>query len=76
MMMGGRIILAVFFLMFTIACLLAPCPMFPGNFLCSSIGSAVSVYSLYVSAFVNGLFYGLILWLVFAGISRRLESGK
>jgi hypothetical protein len=76
MAMGGRIILAVFFLMFTIASLLAPCPMFPGNFLCSSIGNAVSGYSLYVSAFVNGLFYGLILWLVFVGISRSLESEK
>lgn len=74
--MGGKIILAVFFLMLTIASLLAPCPMFPGNFLCSSIGSAVSTYSLYLSAFVNGLFYGLILWLVFVGISRRLESEK
>ena len=67
-------LLLIFFLMFVVASLLAPFPMFPGNFLCSSIGPAISAYTLYLSAVFNGLFYGAILWAVFAGISRKLEQ--
>jgi len=67
-------ILVIFFLMFTVASLLAPFPMFPGNLLCFSIGPAISEYTLYLSATFNGLFYGVLVWLVFAGISRKLEQ--
>lgn len=74
--MRGGLILIIFFLMFTIATLLVPCPMFPGSFLCISIGTAISGYTEYLSAVFNGVFYGVIMWLVFAGISRRLEQEK
>jgi hypothetical protein len=67
-------ILIIFFLMFTTASLLAPFPMFPGNFLCFKIGPAVTEYTLYLSAAFNGLFYGALVWAVFAGISRKLEQ--
>jgi len=67
-------ILLIFFLMFAAASLLAPFPMFPGNFLCFSIGPAISAYTFYLSAAFNGLFYGAVLWAVFAGISRKLEQ--
>jgi hypothetical protein len=70
--MKGASILVVFFLMFTVASLLAPFPMFPGNFLVATIGSAISAYALYLSAAFNGLFYGVLVWLVFAGIGRKL----
>jgi hypothetical protein len=53
---------------------MAPFPMFPGNFLCFSIGPAISAYTLYLSAAFNGLFYGVFVWLIFAGISRKLEQ--
>jgi hypothetical protein len=69
-------ILVIFFLMFTVASLLAPFPMFPGNLLFFSIGPAISEYALYLSAAFNGLFYGVLVWLVFAGISRKLEQER
>jgi hypothetical protein len=74
--MKGLLILAVFFLMFTVASLLIPCPMFPGSFLCLSIGSVISEYVGYLSALFNGVFYGVVLWLVFVAINRRLETEK
>jgi len=72
--MRGAIILIAFFLMFTVASLLIPSPMFPGNFFSTLIGLAASEYYKYLSAVFNGVFYGVILWLVFAVISRRLEK--
>lgn len=70
--MRGTLILVVFFLMFTFASLLIPSPMFPGNAFCMLIGEATSQHIEYLSAFFNGVFYGVILWLVFVVISRRL----
>jgi len=67
-------ILVVFFLLFTSASLLIPAPMFPGNVLCTAAGSAVANYAIYVGALLNGVFYGMVLWLVFNLISRRLEE--
>lgn len=74
--MRGILILVVFFSMFTVASLLIPSPMFPGIFFCNLIGQGVSEYALYLSAVFNGVFYGVILWLVFLVISRRLETEK
>jgi len=74
--MKGTLILVVFFLMFTSASLLIPSPMFPGNFFCMLIGEATSQYVEYLSALFNGVFYALILWLVFVVISRRLEQER
>jgi len=50
--------------------------MFPGNFFCTLIGGSTAEYSRYLSAVFNGVFYGVILWLVFTVISRRLEKEK
>jgi len=72
--MRGTLILIVFFLLFTSASLLIPSPMFPGNAFCMLIGEATSQHVEYLSAFFNGVFYALILWLVFVAISRRLEE--
>jgi len=74
--MRGALILIVFFSLFTLASLLIPSPMFPGTFFCALIGGAVNEYAGYLSAFFNGLFYGVILWVVFTVISRRLEVEK
>jgi hypothetical protein len=71
--MRGALILIVFFSLFTVASLLIPSPMFPGNFFSTLIGQSIGEYVKYLSAVFNGLFYGVILWLVFTVISRRLE---
>jgi len=72
--MRGLLILLAFFLLFTSASLLIPSQMFPGNIFCGLIGEAIREYSKYLSAVFNGVFYGVILWLVFAVTSRRLEK--
>ncbi|MEM3641155.1 MAG: hypothetical protein QXH37_04475 [Candidatus Bathyarchaeia archaeon] len=72
--MRGVIILITFFLIFLLASLLIPSPMFPGNIICALIGGAIDEYAEYLSAVFNGVFYGAILWLVFIAISRRLEE--
>jgi len=66
--------LSVFFLLFTSASLLIPSPMFPGSIFCLFIGEAVNEFSGYLSALINGLFYSLILWIVFVILSKRLEG--
>ncbi len=72
--MRGTRILLVFFSIFTSASLLIPCPMFPGNVVCALIGEAARRYSGLLGSVFNGLFYGLILWLTFVIISRKLEE--
>ncbi|MEM3596872.1 MAG: hypothetical protein QXJ53_01895 [Candidatus Bathyarchaeia archaeon] len=74
--MKGAAILLAFFLLFASASLLIPSPMFPGNFFCTLIGEAVSSYANYLSAFFNGIFYGVILWFVFSIISKKLVEEK
>lgn len=74
--MRGTRILVAFLILFTSASLLIPSPMFPGNVFCTWIGTAISGYEKFLSAFFNGVFYGVILWLAFAVISRRFEEEK
>ncbi len=74
-MQGGKILVA-FFLLFMAASLLIPSPMFPGNAFCTLIGGAVNEYPAFWSAAFNGVFYGVILWLVFVLISSRFEGEK
>jgi hypothetical protein len=69
--MRGAAIIMVFFSMFVLASLLIPLPMFPGNVFCALLGVA-SEYFKYLSAIFNGVFYGIILGLIFVAISRRL----
>ena len=72
--MRGKLILLVFFSMFTVASLLIPSPMFPGSLLLASVGGASPVYAQYISAVLNGVVYGVVLWTVFVVLSRRLEQ--
>jgi len=69
----GLIILA-FFSIFAVASILIPTPMFPGSWFCAAIGQGTQGYVSVLSAVFNGLFYGSILWLIFIGISRKLEA--
>ncbi|MGD8546099.1 MAG: hypothetical protein PVH12_07995 [Candidatus Bathyarchaeota archaeon] len=71
--MRGALILLTFFALFLVASLLIPHQMFPGNIFCTLIGEAISQYTWIFSAVFNGIFYGIILWLVFVFLSKRLE---
>ena len=72
--MKGILILTVFFSIFLIASLIIPSPMFPGNVICALVGNVENTYREVLSALFNGVFYGVLLWLVFVLISRRFEE--
>jgi hypothetical protein len=72
--MKGIPILIVFFTIFLAASLLIPSPMFPGNLLSNLFSNLSSAYKGWVSAFLNAVFYGIILWLIFVAVSRRFEE--
>jgi len=75
-MRGGAIFLA-FFVLFTVASFSVPVPLFPGN-LVPSLGFVTlpTAYAPFVSAVVNGVVYGFVVWLVFVLVSRRFEEPK
>jgi len=66
--MRAAAIFVAFFLLFTLASLAVPVPMFPGNMI------EMWVDVPYINAIVNGLTYGFITWIVFFFISRRIEK--
>ncbi len=75
-MRGGPIFLA-FFGLFAVASYAVPVPLFPGSFVpLLGIVNIPGAYTPVVSAVVNGLVYGLIVWLVFILVSRRFEEPK
>ena len=74
--MRGALILFVFFAMFTFAYLLIPYPMFPGNVIVAQVDSVVSDYAWLFGALINGVFYGVVLWLIFVILSSKLGEEK
>ncbi len=68
----GLAVFVVFFAIFLAASLAIPSPLFPGNVVCLlfNISDFVSV----VSAVVNGVFYGFIVWGVFSLSFRWVEK--
>jgi len=75
LMRGGAVFLA-FFLLFTLASLAVPVPLFPGSMIHAVFSLPVDAYAPLISALTNGVTYGLVVWLVFFVISRKIdESG-
>jgi len=73
----GLTILLAFFSLFAIASILIPVPMFPGSWFCVLLGERIQEYVNVLSAVFNGAFYGVILWLMFVGIGKKLaEQGS
>ena len=74
-MRGGGVFLA-FFILFTLATLAVPAPLFPGSAIHGLLGLPADIYGSLASAIANGITYGLVVWLVFVLATRRLdESG-
>lgn len=74
-MRGGAVFLA-FFILFTLASLAVPVPLFPGNMFPTWVGVSSATYASLLSAIINGITYGTLVWLVFILATRRLdESG-
>lgn len=75
-MRGGPVFLA-FFVLFAAASYAVPVPLFPGSYVpFLGIVEIPSGYAPLISAVVNGLVYGAVVWLVFVLASRRLEEPK
>ena len=72
-MRGGAIFL-VFFALFTLASFAVPVPLFPGNVVPVWFSLPSPNYAPLVSALVNGVTYGLVVWLVFVLATRKLEE--
>jgi hypothetical protein len=70
--MRGLNILLAFFTVFAVASILIPVPLFPGNFVSVLLGEGLQDYVRALSAVLNGAFYGVILWLMFIGIGKKL----
>jgi mannitol-specific phosphotransferase system IIBC component len=73
LMRGGAVFLA-FFLLFTLASLAVPVPLFPGSIIHGFFSLPADSYASLISAITNGVTYGLVVWLVFFIATRRLED--
>mgnify|MGYP001121403505 CR=1 FL=1 len=72
--MRGKAVFAAFFLLFTIASLAVPVPLFPGNMIPGLLNVTETAYASLVNAITNGVVYGLFVWLVFVLATRTLEE--
>jgi uncharacterized BrkB/YihY/UPF0761 family membrane protein len=71
--MRGLAVFLAFFAIFLVSSLVISSPLFPGNVVCFlfKISGVTSVSVL--SAVVNGVFYGFIVWVVFVLSFRWVE---
>jgi len=70
----GKAIFAAFFLLFTLASLAVPVPLFPGNMVPTWFNIPAAVYAPLINAITNGVVYGLFVWLIFVLATKRLEE--
>jgi hypothetical protein len=66
-----------FIAMFAAISYFVPTPMFPGSYVCGTVGTVVQViqqYSQILSSLFNGLFYGGIMGLIFFGAARKIKT--
>ena len=69
--MRGMAVFVAFFAIFSVSSIAIPSPMFPGNVACWVL--EVSANTSLVSAFVNGVFYGFVAWIIFSLGLRWVE---
>jgi uncharacterized RDD family membrane protein YckC len=67
-------VFVVFFAFFTLATIVVPVPMFPGNMIYIWFGILSTSYAFYVSAILNGITYGLVAWIVYVLASKKIEK--
>lgn len=72
--MRATAIFIVFFLLFTAASIAVPIPLFPGNMIPNLLQNSSSAILPYLEALTNGLTYGIIIWIVFFFVDRKLEK--
>ena len=63
-----------FFLLFTTASIAVPIPLFPGSIIPSLLEMSTLEYISYLGALTNGLTYGLISWIIFYLVDRKMDK--
>ncbi len=72
--MRGMVVFAVFFIIFLVSALLISSSLFPGNLVPYLLGISDTGSVSALSAFVNGVFYGFLVWVVFSLTFRWVEQ--
>ena len=72
--MRGLAVFIVFCAIFLVSSLLILSPLFPGNMVCFMLRISDSNHIALLSAFVNGVFYGFIVWIVFSLSFKWVEK--
>ncbi len=72
--MRGLVVFVVFFAIFLVSSLAISSPLFPGNIVCFLFGISSISYASPLSAFVNGVFYGFLVWVVFSLSFKWVEK--
>jgi membrane protein DedA with SNARE-associated domain len=72
--MRGLAVFIVFCVIFLTSSLVILSPLFPGNIVCFLLGISNSSHISVLSAIVNGVFYGSIVWIVFTLSFKWVEK--
>lgn len=72
--MRGLTVFMVFCAIFLASSLVILSPLFPGNVICFLLGISNSNHIALLSAIVNGVFYGFIVWAVFTLSFKWVEK--
>ncbi|HDQ06466.1 MAG TPA: hypothetical protein ENN36_07080 [Candidatus Bathyarchaeota archaeon] len=72
--MRATAIFVAFFLLFTSASIAVPIPLFPGNVIPTLLRIPPSEYIPYLEALTNGVTYGLISWIIFLLLVKKIEQ--
>ena len=72
--MRATAIFLSFFLLFTAASIAVPIPLFPGNMIYSILEMTTPEFTLVLGALANGLTYGLVTWIIFYLVDKRMEK--
>jgi len=72
--MKDSLIFVTFFVFWTLATIVAPVPLFPGNMVYIWFEASPVSYFFYISAIINGITYGLVIWIVYELCSKMVGS--
>jgi len=72
--MKAAAIFFAFFILFTVASVAVPIPLFPGNMIPPLLGIQTFEHLHYLRALTNGLTYGFITWMIFYLVDKRIEK--
>jgi hypothetical protein len=64
-----------FFIVFTLASIAVPIPLFPGNMISPILIPQLLTYKIYIEALTNGIAFSFLSYLVFFLVDKKLDNG-